>query len=72
MSSSDSRDALSNIFSSLKGVFQRYDRSTRKKAWNATQTAKGKQEINQLLDSPNRPVTGLPKLLKFKEWMKDT
>lgn len=69
MSSSDPRDALHDIVHCLKGVFKQYDRAARKKAWKSLQTSKGSQEINQLLDSPNRPVTGLPRLLSFKEWL---
>lgn len=69
MSSSDPRDALGAMISSLKSVFKQYDRTARKKAWAAIQTSPGKKEIEQLLDSPARPVNGVPKLLKFKEWL---
>ncbi len=69
MSSSDPRDALKDVFYGLKGIFQRYDRSARKKAWHAVQTGAGKEEVNKLLDNPSRPINGLPRLLNFKEWL---
>lgn len=66
MSSNDSRDALSNMISCLRSTFKKYDRSTRKKAWKALQNHK---EIDELLDSPSRPITGTARWLNFKEWL---
>jgi hypothetical protein len=72
MSKSSPRDALTDMVSSLKGVFNKYDRSSRKKAWKAIGSPQGKKEMNQLLDSPTRPVTGVSKWLSFKEWINKT
>lgn len=69
MSSNDARDALAEIFAALRAVFKRYDRSTRKKAVRAIYAPDGKHKIEQLADSPTRPMIGIPKLLDFKEWL---
>jgi hypothetical protein len=69
MSSSDPRDALTDLISCLQNTFKRYDRSARTKAWRALQVGKGKEEVNRLLNSPGQQVTGIPGLLKFKEWL---
>jgi hypothetical protein len=69
MSKNDARDTLSDIVHSLKSVFGRYNRSTRKKAWGALEKPAGKRLVNSLLLNPNRPIVGLPRLLNFKEWL---
>jgi hypothetical protein len=68
MSASDPRDALTDLFASLKGVFKRYDRTARRKAFDSLVTGKGRDEVNKLINNPTYQVTGIPRLLKFKEW----
>jgi hypothetical protein len=74
MSKNDARDALHDIMFGLKAVFARYDRSTRKRAWDATQKPEGKRMIDSLLTNPSHQIIGLPRLLSgekgFKEWFK--
>jgi hypothetical protein len=69
MASSDPRKALEAIVGSLQSTFKKFDRSARKKALVALQSRKGKSEINGLLTNPSQQVTGLPRLLSFKEWV---
>ena len=69
MSKNDARDTLSDIVHSLKSIFGRYNRTARRKAWKAIENPSGKKLINNLLLNPNRPTVGLPRLLRFKEWM---
>ncbi len=69
MSSSDPRDALGDLFSCLKGTFKRYDRSARRKAWEALTSGNGKSEVGKLINNPGHVVTGVPRFLKFKEWL---
>jgi len=69
MSKSDPRDALHDITFGLKSVFGRYDRTARRKAWEALQKPKGKKLIQGLLLNPSKPVVGLPRLMSFKEWI---
>jgi hypothetical protein len=69
MSSNDARDALADIFAALRVVFKKYDRSTRHKAVRAMYASAGRHKIEQLMDSPTRPINGIPKLLNFKEWL---
>jgi hypothetical protein len=68
MSSSDPRDALKDMINSLKGIFGRYDRRARKDAWSSLTSSEGQRVVKKILDSPTRPVTGIPRLLRFKEW----
>jgi hypothetical protein len=69
MATNDARDALASLFSCVQSTFKRYDRSSRRQAWNALITGKGKEEVNKLLNSPTHQVIGIPRLLKFKEWL---
>lgn len=68
-STTDPREALKEILFSLKGIFGRYSRSARKEAWKGVESAKGKAEINKLLNNPNHPIVGVPRILDFKEWI---
>lgn len=70
MSKSDPRDILKDIVNGLKNTFSKYDRTARRKAWKAIEKPAGKKLINNLLLNPNRPIVGLPRLLRFKEWLK--
>jgi hypothetical protein len=71
MSSSDPRDALKDMVHSLASTFKRYDRRARTKAWNSLSSSGGKQYVSKLLNSPSRPIVGVERLLKFKEWFYD-
>jgi hypothetical protein len=69
MSKSDPRDALSDIVHNLKSTFGRYNRTARRKAWDALEKPAGKKVVRDLVMNPKRPILGLPKLLSFKEWL---
>lgn len=69
MSSSDPRDALSDILHNLQLIFKRYDRSARKRAWGALENGPGKAEVHKLLDSPTKTIVGTSRFLNFKEWI---
>jgi hypothetical protein len=69
MSNSDAREALTDMVLSLRSIFKKYDRGARKKAWKSLQIGQGKHEINQLLDSPSKPLVGIQKWLTFREWI---
>ncbi len=68
MSSSDSRDALKDMVRGLASTFKQYDRRARHKAWDSLTSSGGKQFVGKLLNSPNRPIVGVERLLRFKEW----
>jgi hypothetical protein len=72
MSSSDPRDALKDMVHSLKGIFGKYDRRARKDAWASLTSSEGQKTVKRLLDSPKRPVVGIPRLLRFKEWFNES
>jgi hypothetical protein len=69
MSSTDPRDALQDIFKNLQSTFKKYDRTARRKAWSAVISTRGKDQVDKLLNSPERNLIGLNKLLSFKEWL---
>lgn len=68
----DARKALNDIVYGLKGIFNQYDRGTRVKAWKAVNSVEGKKIVDGLLNSPTKPIVGLPRLLHFKEWFETT
>lgn len=68
MSSTDPRDALSDLFRSIQSTFNKYNRTARKQAWDGLVSTKGRDQINKLLNSPTHQVTGIPSILRFKEW----
>jgi hypothetical protein len=68
-SSTDAREALADMLSCLKGVFGRYSRTARQRAWDGLQSAAGKSQVKKLLNSPGSPVVGVPRLLDFNEWL---
>ncbi len=67
MASNDNRDAIEDIIFGLKKTFKNYNRSTRRQAWEAVLSAKGRKQVDKLINNPDQPITGLPKL-RFKEW----
>lgn len=68
-STTDPRLALTDILYGLKGIFKNYSRSARKEAWRGVQSAKGKAQIEKLLNNPDHPLVGIPRILDFKEWI---
>jgi hypothetical protein len=70
--SGDPRKALEAIVGSLQNTFKKFERTARKKAWKSLQSGKGKTEIDGLLNNPSQQVTGLARLLSFKEWLSQT
>jgi len=68
MSSSDPRKALKDMTKDLASIFKRYDRRARHKAWDSLTSSEGKRFVGKLLNSPTRPIVGVERLLRFKEW----
>lgn len=66
--SNDSRAALTDLFSALQATFKKYSTTPRKQAWDGLISSKGRDQVNRLLNSPTHQVTGIPGMLKFKEW----
>ena len=65
----DARKATSELIGDIRGVFKKYTRSARRKSWDALTSSGGKSVVNKLINDPRAPVVGIPRLLKFKEWM---
>lgn len=65
---SDARRAVDDLIRAMDGVFKRYGRPARSKAWNAVQSSAGKQQIQKLIDSPGRVINNTSRLLGFKDW----
>lgn len=70
MNKSNPRDAVVDMASSLAGVFKKYSRQTREKAWKHLSGPAGHLEIEKLLLDPKRPLNTFQKLT-FKEWLND-
>lgn len=68
---SDPRQAISDMVFSLRDVFKKYDRHSRKKAWNSLQNGDGKRHMGELIDNPGKPIVGVYKWLSFKEWIEE-
>ncbi len=62
----DNRKALNDIFHSLRDVFKKYSRSSRKKAWDKATTPAGEKIIDKIINNPAIPLRGLDRLM-FKE-----
>lgn len=69
MASTNPRDALTDLFRGIQSTFGKYNRTARKQAWDGLVSTKGREQVNKLLNSPTHQVTGIPNLLKFKEWL---
>jgi hypothetical protein len=65
---SDARDAVSDIVHSLRSIFKKYTRTSRKKAWKAIQSTQGKKNISDFLHNPDKPIVSVKKWISFKEW----
>jgi glutaredoxin-related protein len=68
---SNARDVALDIAKYLQGTFKRTTRQARKAAWRTLSTGKGKEEIDRLLDNPDRSLNTISNL-NFKEWIKLT
>jgi hypothetical protein len=67
---SDIKNAIVDMASSLAGVFKKYTRSTREKAWKDLTDHRGQVEIKKILQDPSRPINTFQKL-SFREWLDD-
>ena len=68
--SSDARPAVKDLISVIRGVFQKYTRTTREKSWkDGIESADGRKTISRLINNPNVPTPGTYRFLKFKEWI---
>jgi len=65
---SNARDVALDIAKYLQGTFKRTTRNARKVAWRTLSSGKGKEEIDRLLDNPDRSLNTIANL-SFKEWL---
>jgi len=61
-------NAITAMAKSMSGVFGKYSRQTRTKAWKRLSSAKGDKEMAKLALNPKRPLSNFRKL-QFKEWL---
>jgi hypothetical protein len=62
------KKAIVDMASSLSGVFKKYARQTREKAWKDLTGSTGQREVQKLLQDPSRPINTFQKL-SFREWL---
>lgn len=63
-------NAITDMARSMSGVFKKYSRQTRAKAWHRLSSDKGDKEMDKLALNPKRPISNFRKL-QFKEWLKN-
>lgn len=66
----DTRDALKDMVLDLKSTFKKYNRSTRRQAWDALLSRHGVDQVEKLINNPNQPVIGIPRM-RFRDWMEE-
>lgn len=70
---SNLKNAIVDIAKSLEGVFKRYTRQTREKAWDKITSKDGEKEIKKILNDPTRQINTFQKLANqnesFKNWL---
>lgn len=72
-SKTDSRPAVQDLIDAIRGVFSKYTRETRSKAWHdGIQSTSGKNAIDKMIKNPKVPITGTSRFLKFKEWLENS
>lgn len=67
---SNKRDAIADLIKNLRSSFKNMSLPTRKKAWEAMTSEKGKKEIKKIIANPNRQIDSLLiQNFSFKEWI---
>lgn len=70
---SNLKNAIVDIAKSLEGVFKKYTRQTREKAWDKITSKDGEKEIKKILNDPTRQINTFQKLANqnesFKNWL---
>lgn len=66
------KNAIVDLAKSLEGVFKKYSRSTREKAWERVTSKRGEAEVKKILLDPKRQINTFQKLAteSFSEWVK--
>ena len=60
--------ASGKILKALKAVFSKCSNSARREGWNKIMSARGRSEVNKLINNPERQVN-VSMFLGFKEWL---
>lgn len=68
--SSDSRKAINDIVDVMKGIFKRYSRTARRRAWRSVTSNAGEKVIQRIINNPGVSTPGLDRLA-FKEWLEN-
>jgi hypothetical protein len=64
----NTKKAIIDMASSLAGVFKKYTRSTREKAWKDLTGSEGQHQMKKILQDPSRSLNTFQKL-SFREWL---
>ena len=67
---SDPRKAAQDMAKALRDVFKQYSYQSRKTAWEALATTKGKKDLDHLLVHPAETKLSDFHKLSFKDWIK--
>ncbi len=66
---SDARRAIKELAGGIQSVFKRYSKTARRSAWEGLTHGGGAELINKLIQSPSKPLVGVERFLRFREWM---
>lgn len=61
------KDAIMELARQIDGVFRKYNKNTRKKAWQRMTSPQGEKEISRILEDPKRQISPFMKLAVQKE-----
>ena len=68
-------NAITDIAKNLEGVFKKYSKNTRIKAWEKITSKEGEKQVKKILNDPNIPINTFQKLAtqkensNFKDWL---
>ena len=63
--------AIISLAKAIQSAFKGMSRKRRKDAWNAINSEKGKKEIADLMNNPDRQISRFTLLKSFKEWQEN-
>lgn len=61
------KNAIVDLARSLEGVFKKYSRQTRNKAWEKITGKDGEKEVKKIINDPSRPINTFQKLATQKD-----
>lgn len=64
---SNLKNAIMDLAREIDAVFKKYNKNTRKKAWERITSSAGEKEVSRILEDPKRQISPFMKLALAKE-----